>query len=216
MNSIYFVLMILYVVIPAVILSRSMARIRGARNNLEVQMGYWNVHHFLTFVIAFSFLPILGFTDVNLNLISVSPYSVLAYFASLLLVALTLHSAIVLKKTTFYIAGVKSAFFEEVLFRSVVYGFAFAIWNNPGIALVVSSVLFGLWHLKNGTWIGWSRATKQALYAGVIVGPLLGYVTIATGDIAFAILFHLLHNLVLTFLPNILTNNKFTDANYGK
>lgn len=83
--------------------------------------------------------------------------------------------------------------YEELLFRLLILiplihllGF----WAS----LIISSVLFGLWHIRNIKYQPYTVTVYQCLYTGIVLGPLLGYVTIGLSSIYLAILVHALNN----------------------
>ena len=87
-----------------------------------------------------------------------------------------------------------SSLYEEIIFRGfILFGllvFLPAIW-----AVVISSVLFGLWHIKNYKWQTKAQTVHQVLYAGLIFGPVASIVSLWTGTIWIAVIIHYLHNL---------------------
>lgn len=87
-----------------------------------------------------------------------------------------------------------SSTYEEIIFRGLVlYGlsqFISIIW-----AIIVSSILFGLWHIKNYKWQTKKQTIHQVIYTGVIFGPVASVITIWAGSIWVAVIFHYLHNL---------------------
>jgi membrane protease YdiL (CAAX protease family) len=65
------------------------------------------------------------------------------------------------------------AYWEETLFRGVILGGTLSAWHSFPLALVASSLLFGVFHLRNS----WSSSPKQViincLYTGLIFGPII-------------------------------------------
>jgi membrane protease YdiL (CAAX protease family) len=84
--------------------------------------------------------------------------------------------------------------YEEIIFRGLILsGLATFV---PGFyAVIVSSILFGLWHIKNLRWDGKKRVLRQVLWAGVILGPLFGFLTIWSGSIWLAVILHYINNI---------------------
>lgn len=199
MQIILLFLVVLYSVVPAIILSRTLKRIRATRDDAKAHLEAWLVDDFVTFLIAFSFLPLLFWGVVDLQVIPTSWWSVLAVVLAFIIAAATLPFAIKKDRLMFFIGGVQAAFFEEILFRGVIFGLLFALTQNLWTTLVINSVLFGLWHLKNIPWSGKKRAIPQAFYTGLVAGPVFCLLLIYTGDIYLSLLVHLLHNVVLTF-----------------
>lgn len=87
------------------------------------------------------------------------------------------------------------ALYEEALFRGAILGWLKT--RMPAVAaIVVSSVLFGVWHAKNMFWMDPAIVVRQMLYTGIVVGPILALVTVKTRTIWPAIMLHQLHNIL--------------------
>lgn len=84
--------------------------------------------------------------------------------------------------------------YEEILFRGFILSVVLALASVP-IAIIVSSVLFGVWHFKNLFWDTKRRVITQVLYTGCMLGPILAVVTLWTGSIWIAIILHQINNL---------------------
>lgn len=87
------------------------------------------------------------------------------------------------------------AFYEEVIFRGFVLN-ALRKRTSIAISIIVTSILFGLWHFKNLLWMSFNPVVHQVLYTGLIVGPIFAWVTIRTNSIWPAIMLHQLHNVL--------------------
>lgn len=102
-----------------------------------------------------------------------------------------------------YVGYYPSIFFvpiyEEVLFRGIILG---ALLNKKNIwsAIIISSILFGIWHLKNIGYVDVEATITQVLYTMCIIGPILGYVTVKTKSIIPAIIVHYIHNVFVAYL----------------
>jgi membrane protease YdiL (CAAX protease family) len=57
-----------------------------------------------------------------------------------------------------------------------------------------------LWHLKNSKWQTKQETLKQVLYTTIIFGPLAAIVTVWTGTLWLAVIFHYAHNLIADYL----------------
>jgi len=101
----------------------------------------------------------------------------------------------------FYSSSLRAVFGEELVFRSVMYGAVMYVWNNPLYAIVISSLLFGIVHMRNLWWAGWRRSWDTSVYAGFWAGPILGIVRFLSGDIYLGIALHFLHNLYVMLPP---------------
>ena len=85
--------------------------------------------------------------------------------------------------------------YEEIIFRGFILSYFLTIYSVT-VAVIASSALFGIWHLKNITWNGERGVIKQILYAGVVFGPLAALLTIWSGSIWPAVIIHYAHNLL--------------------
>lgn len=201
MAPLYLLLTLLYFVVPVVALSQTLKHVRHTRDDAKAHLEAWLIDDLATLLIALSFLPLLYVGLVDLHLVPVNSWSVAAIILSFVVAVIALPIAQKKNRLRFYVGGVQAAFFEEILFRGVLFGLLFALTQNIWITLVMNSLLFGLWHLKNVSWSGAKRAIPQAFYTGLVAGPIFNLLLIATGDIYLSILAHLLHNVVLTFTP---------------
>lgn len=84
--------------------------------------------------------------------------------------------------------------YEEVIFRAGILSAFLALYSVP-VAVVLSSVLFGLWHLKNIFWEGKTGVLKQMAYAALIAGPIFALATVWTGTIWLAVILHYINNI---------------------
>ncbi len=84
--------------------------------------------------------------------------------------------------------------YEEMIFRGLILGalMKFFSWKK---ALLYSSLLFGLWHLKNIYYYDVYQTLRQVLYTGLFLGPILGYLTYKTKTIWAAVILHYLNNI---------------------
>lgn len=85
--------------------------------------------------------------------------------------------------------------YEEVIFRGILlttfihlYG---VVW-----AIVLQSILFGLWHLRSLLFMSPKRVAIQVFYTGLILGPLFAIITLWTGTIWVAVILHFLNNFL--------------------
>jgi membrane protease YdiL (CAAX protease family) len=86
------------------------------------------------------------------------------------------------------------AFYEEFLFRGVMLKF-FEKHYGKLRAIIFTSFLFGIWHLKNVFWLNQSDLLKQVLYTALIFSPVLSWVTLKTRSVWPAVILHFLNNL---------------------
>lgn len=84
-------------------------------------------------------------------------------------------------------------FYEEFLFRGILLKY-FRQLYKPVMAVVVVSVLFGLWHLKNIFWLSSGALAEQILYTTLVFGPIMGVITLKARSIWPAVILHYLNN----------------------
>ena len=87
--------------------------------------------------------------------------------------------------------------YEEVLFRGLIFGGLLAFYSKR-TAIVLSSFLFGIWHLKNFSAYTPDAMLYQVLYAGLIIGPFLAWLTLKTKSIWMGVLVHTANNILLS------------------
>jgi membrane protease YdiL (CAAX protease family) len=89
---------------------------------------------------------------------------------------------------------------EEILFRGFILG---ALERAYGWlwAIILSSLLFGLWHLKNTFWMTNDDLEGQILYTALIFGPITAALALWTRTIWPGVILHYLNNLPIELLP---------------
>lgn len=87
--------------------------------------------------------------------------------------------------------------YEEVIFRGFVLGGLLSLYNKR-TAILLSSFLFGIWHLKNLTFMPLNEVLYQATYAGLILGPFLAWLALKTKSIWMGVLVHTANNILLS------------------
>ena len=87
-----------------------------------------------------------------------------------------------------------SSIYEEIIFRGFVL-FGILIFFSPIWSVVISSVLFGLWHVKNYRWQTRNETIYQVIHTGLVFGPIASVITLWTGTIWIAVIVHYAHNL---------------------
>ena len=88
---------------------------------------------------------------------------------------------------------------EEILFRGLILG-ALEITYGPVRAVVISSLFFGLWHLKNVFWLTHYQLIHQMLYTGLIFGPINAVLALKTRTIWPGVILHYLNNLAVDLI----------------
>ncbi len=88
--------------------------------------------------------------------------------------------------------------FEEIIFRNIILK---GLKNryNAGLAILISSVLFGAFHLN-----------FQQFISATILGLICGTIYLATDSVLYTILFHALYNTSVLFVSGGLANESGT------
>lgn len=76
--------------------------------------------------------------------------------------------------------------YEEWIFRG---------WVLRKLGIIMSSVLFGMWHLKNLFYFEVGDVVYQMVWAGLVLGPVFGYVAMRTKSIWPGVVLHYLNNM---------------------
>ncbi|MET0779835.1 MAG: CPBP family intramembrane glutamic endopeptidase [Candidatus Saccharimonadales bacterium] len=98
--------------------------------------------------------------------------------------------------TIFHNSSLAVSYWEELLFRGLLWGLALTIWHNALAALLISSLLFGLFHLRNAWWSSRKQLLAQCVYTGLLFAPIIGGIRWWSGDIYLGIALHALHNFM--------------------
>lgn len=88
-----------------------------------------------------------------------------------------------------------SSIYEEVIFRGFIL-FGLLLFLSQFWSVVISSILFGLWHIKNYKWQTKQQTIYQVVYTGLVFGPIASILTLWTGTIWIAVIVHYIHNLL--------------------
>lgn len=91
--------------------------------------------------------------------------------------------------------------YEEIIFRGFILFGLMSIYSVAQ-SIIISSILFGLWHLKNIFSYSKKELALQILSTTFLLGPLTALVTVWTGTIWIAVIVHYIINL---FAPNTLS-----------
>jgi len=83
---------------------------------------------------------------------------------------------------------------EELVFRGWVLGQMAARLSRPA-ALIGSSLLFGLYHLRNVYWLEADALLRQMAFTGLVLGPILAYLTLRFRTLWPAVILHGANNL---------------------
>ena len=84
--------------------------------------------------------------------------------------------------------------YEELIFRGWILAQLVRRHAN-WFAIAVSSLLFGILHLRNIYWLDTPRLVSLVLSAGLVIGPVLGYVALRCRSVWPAVILHYANNL---------------------
>jgi len=115
--------------------------------------------------------------------------------------------------TVLHNSSLAVSYWEELLFRGLLWGLVLAIWRNALVALLISSLLFGLFHLRNAWWLSRKQLLVQCLYTGLIFAPIIGSARWWSGDIYLGVALHALHNFIsMYYMKNVIPTDKYLQA----
>jgi len=109
------------------------------------------------------------------------------------------HAEYLAHDTSFGVAGpafnaLVCPIYEELIFRGWILG-RLARARSPWRAIVVSSLLFGLLHLRNIFWTEPEPLLRSMLYTGLVFGPVAGWLTLRCRSVWPAVILHYANNL---------------------
>ena len=109
------------------------------------------------------------------------------------------HREYVQRGTTFGFGGpafnvLVNPIYEELIFRGWILG-RLARWRSNGLAIVVSSLLFGVLHLRNIYWLEPRALAGMMASAALVTGPLFAWVTLRCRSVWPAVILHYANNL---------------------
>lgn len=99
-------------------------------------------------------------------------------------------------------ASFVASFWEEAVFRGLLWGFVLQLGYSEWWALGATSAVFGLFHVRNLWWSRPGSVLKQCLYTGLVLAPILGLLRIWLGDIYIGIAVHALNNALAMYGRN--------------
>ncbi len=88
--------------------------------------------------------------------------------------------------------------YEELIFRVFILIGLTKLYSVRS-SIIISSLLFGLWHLKNIFWLSTPELLYQMAYAAFLFGPVAAYLTLKTKNVWPAVIFHYLNNAIVPF-----------------
>lgn len=84
--------------------------------------------------------------------------------------------------------------YEEILFRGIILSGLIYMYGTL-CAVVITSILFGIWHIRSIFFMSKKKTLSQMIYTSVFLGPIFALLTIYTGSIWSAVILHFLNNL---------------------
>lgn len=136
----------------------------------------------------------------SFGLVPAHLWHLLALLVPVLLWRLKLGEARKQHIVVYHNSSMQVSYWEETLFRGIVWGLLLLVWNDALFALIVSSLLFGLFHLRNLWWASCKQVVFMCLYTGLVFGPVVGLIRWWSGDVYLAIAIHALHNFVNMYI----------------
>ena len=107
--------------------------------------------------------------------------------------AYTVQATLIEKLPKFVI--ILAPIYEEVIFRGIILTLLLRHFNQTK-SILLSSALFGLWHLKNYAHLDNFALLYQIGYATLFIGPILACVTSKTKTIWVGVIIHYVNNLI--------------------
>lgn len=193
----YLLLVVIYAIIPPVTLFYCLKWIYK-----EDKPYGWHLFYFFKWLFTISFLPLLFIPNLELGLIPQNNISLVFLLLTIIFGVVGIKYAIDKKVLYFYFGGVYASFMEEILYRSILFALTLKLFNNQWISLIITSILFGTWHLKNYYWSGKKGIISQFFYTALIYGPIFSLMRIFTGDIYLAVLFHYITDATCALAPD--------------
>lgn len=90
-----------------------------------------------------------------------------------------------------FVSTVGAPIMEEVLFRGYILD---SMGTETLSAIIVCSILFGIYHLKNYFIKSRRSLIIQIIYAALIIGPLFSWITIQSSSLFMVIILHSINN----------------------
>jgi len=103
------------------------------------------------------------------------------------------------KPNSFYLETLFAPIYEEIIFRGILLGLFMKQYSLIK-SIVFTSILFGIWHLKNIFFVDIEELIKQIIYTGLVFGPVMCYLTYKTKTIWIASIVHYLNNFIMFLL----------------
>jgi len=103
------------------------------------------------------------------------------------------------RPNSYYLETLFAPIYEEIIFRGIMLGLflkQFSLFKS----IVFTSILFGIWHLKNIFFVDVEDLIKQIIYTGLVFGPVMCFLTYKTKTIWIASIIHYLNNLIMFLL----------------
>jgi len=95
--------------------------------------------------------------------------------------------------------------YEEILFRGAILLLLLKRFSLKK-AVILSCLLFGVWHIKNIFYLSPARVAYQSAYAALFIGPILVYLAIRLKNIWPGVIVHYVNNIIAFALTPKLLN----------
>ncbi|MFY9341430.1 MAG: CPBP family intramembrane glutamic endopeptidase [Planctomycetota bacterium] len=83
--------------------------------------------------------------------------------------------------------------YEELIFRGWLLG-RLVRWRGPAVGIAVSSLLFGVLHLRNVYWLDGPALARMVAWAIIVVGPVFGWVALRCRSLWPTVILHYVNN----------------------
>jgi len=107
--------------------------------------------------------------------------------------AITIQTTLINELPKFVI--IFAPIYEELIFRGLFLVLLLKYFSRNK-AIILSSALFGLWHLKNFPHLSSFALFYQIGYAALFIGPVLAYLATKTKTIWPGVILHYINNII--------------------
>ncbi len=106
-------------------------------------------------------------------------------------------------RTSILLSILFAPIYEEFIFRGFILFSLIGTYSSM-TAVIISSLLFGLWHFKNIIFVPIRELTYQMLYTGLIFGPIMAVIALRTNTIWLPVILHYLNNIVAPYSQKLI------------
>lgn len=122
-------------------------------------------------------------------------------FIALLYVATTIYAWFDVKQTglmfgyPIHVSILFVPIYEELIFRGLILMGLSRLYSAKK-AIIISSLLFGLWHLKNIFYLDTPHMIEQLIYTTFVFGPITAWLALKLRTLWPGVILHYLNNLL--------------------